>query len=1232
MKQFYPKFSIQTILFLLFILLISCNKYKETPPFPYNENEYQQPKTKSFEFSKPDTLLWTTTKLKKLPVKKFLWDKIPSKPIDIGIPYALKKPLTTKPFDFESLPSTPFSLDSLPKKKLNIKIRVLGAPKIVKAGSAVIPPQSTRGVMKIDDNFGLPGNSYASIKDKDGMLWFGTANGIARYDSDNLEIYGADQGLNIGSVFSMLFDTKGRLWFAGDSRSISVIDFEANLVYEISSVNDYGRVYGIMEDNNGRIWYSNLDIGFNIVDLEEKWSRQINTHTGLLGTFTINPFQDKKGLIWLSTTRGINILDLKNGKNIKLTQENGLLNNFVGFFYEDRDGRLWISGGGGFNILNKNKTEISYLTAKHGFDGMRSGGEMFQDKNGYYWMGSVEGILFSYNEAKGLLERYILNNSNGQYVYNLLEDDQGQIWSSISQGGLYKIDLKTGKPGNFTQASGLSDNTIWSTLEAKDGKIWIGTNGGIDVYDPVKRTIKHLGTEQGLINNTSTTLVEDSKGNIWVGGNNVGLSIVDPVKETIQQITPKEGLELKGRIRSIFEDNKGVIWFGGNSSELLTIDLEKLNFKRVVVDSTKAPDVNASILEDTKNNIWVGSTTTGIQKIDPTNNTRFRLTTANGLSSDQVYFVFDDDQNKIWTATQKGVQLIDATEQKITTFTTEEGLAGNDVYDINQHKGEIFLGTSKGFTILKSINKEKDQPYWKVKSIGKKQGINEPDISQSSITFDRNGRLWAGGAGLQLIVMDEVIEDTIAYATAISGINIMDKKRFFQDFNQTKEKRAKIDTLWVNNKAYKYDKTAKDSSYFALNNIHWSKLKGPYQIPEDLVLPFDQNFLSFNFNGGQYANPDKVVYRYILEGIDKNWSPITKNTESENYRDLAPGNYNFKVASKDFYGVWSSPTEFQFSITPPWWQTWWAYTIFVVLFLGLGLVILHYRSQYLKNENRILEEKVNNRTAELQKTIEELENTQSQLIHSEKMASLGELTAGIAHEIQNPMNFITNFSEVSIELIDEMNEEIDKGEYDEAKIISKDIAENLDKITHHGKRASSIVKGMLEHSRNTSGIKELTDINVLADEYLRLSYHGLRAKNKSFNADFKTELDESLPKVEVVPQDLGRVILNLINNAFYAVTSIPEDEREANFKPLVTVVTKKMKDQILIKVKDNGPGISKEIKEKIFQPFFTTKPTGKGTGLGLSLAYDIITQGHGGAIELDTAPGKGTEFSIYIPL
>jgi signal transduction histidine kinase len=267
---------------------------------------------------------------------------------------------------------------------------------------------------------------------------------------------------------------------------------------------------------------------------------------------------------------------------------------------------------------------------------------------------------------------------------------------------------------------------------------------------------------------------------------------------------------------------------------------------------------------------------------------------------------------------------------------------------------------------------------------------------------------------------------------------------------------------------------------------------------------------------------------------------------------------------------------------------------------------------------------------ELQAALSELKATQQQLIQSEKMASLGELTAGIAHEIQNPLNFVNNFSEVSNELIDEMKEEFQKGNNKDGFEIADDIKQNLEKINHHGKRADAIVKGMLQHSRSSSGQKEPTDLNALADEYLRLSYHGLRAKDKSFNADFKLEADKTLPKIEVVPQDIGRVLLNLINNAFYAVSEKAKQNHD-DYKPSVIVSTKNQGNKVEICVKDNGAGIPDSVNEKIFQPFFTTKPTGQGTGLGLSLSYDII-KAHGGELKVETKESEGTVFIIALSL
>ncbi len=311
--------------------------------------------------------------------------------------------------------------------------------------------------------------------------------------------------------------------------------------------------------------------------------------------------------------------------------------------------------------------------------------------------------------------------------------------------------------------------------------------------------------------------------------------------------------------------------------------------------------------------------------------------------------------------------------------------------------------------------------------------------------------------------------------------------------------------------------------------------------------------------------------------------------------------------------------------------------IAVTIFLGIIMTIYENTRTTMtnaliaeknKSENLLLETQIVNQKIEAM--LAELKSTQAQLIQQEKMASLGELTAGIAHEIQNPLNFVNNFSEVNKEMIAEMKEEIDHGNYEEVKLLANNIEDNEEKINHHGKRADAIVKGMLQHSRKNSGQKELTDINALADEYLRLSYHGLRAKDKSFNATIETDFDNSIGRINIVAQDIGRVLLNLFNNAFYAVNE-QKNRNLISYQPIVSVSTKTINNKVEIKIQDNGNGIPQTVIDKIFQPFFTTKPTGEGTGLGLSLSYDII-KAHGGEIKVKSKEEEGTEFIIQLPV
>jgi signal transduction histidine kinase len=410
-----------------------------------------------------------------------------------------------------------------------------------------------------------------------------------------------------------------------------------------------------------------------------------------------------------------------------------------------------------------------------------------------------------------------------------------------------------------------------------------------------------------------------------------------------------------------------------------------------------------------------------------------------------------------------------------------------------------------------------------------------------------------------------------------------------------------------------------------------SPLQQSIEMAESITVGPEVSVISLDFSAIHFAGINANHYQYKLEGFDRDWRD-GGTIGNAVYTNLSNGHYSLQIRGSNWDGVWSDGSKsIAIRILPPWYKTWWAYALYALILLFAGWRLHQYqKARTIKKERERSQRRELEQARVIEKAYTELKATQAQLIHSEKMASLGELTAGIAHEIQNPLNFVNNFSDVSVEMMEELTDEMKKGNREEAEAIATDLKQNLEKIHHHGQRASGIVKGMLEHSRAGNGEKKPTDINVLADEYLRLAFHGLRAKDKTFQADFRMEPDENLPHINVVPQDLGRVVLNLINNAFYAVTERKKTADDA-YKPAVVVSTAMRDGRVEIRVKDNGNGIPREVKEKIFQPFFTTKPTGLGTGLGLSLSFDIITKGHGGELIVETEEGKGTTFIIQLP-
>jgi signal transduction histidine kinase len=608
------------------------------------------------------------------------------------------------------------------------------------------------------------------------------------------------------------------------------------------------------------------------------------------------------------------------------------------------------------------------------------------------------------------------------------------------------------------------------------------------------------------------------------------------------------------------------------------------------------------------------------------------------LSANTVSCILEDKSGNFWFGTDGGVFRLDREGTAFTHFTEKEGLSNNNVQSICEDRsGNLWFGTAfglnklsaksllnlsadatgkGGFNDLPNNDRAGDVLF---KSYTYEDGFLGAQCNPNAIYEDKNGTIWIGSEDRLTAYHPEGDKrDTIAPNMQLTGIALFNENIPWVSLEQKKDTNIVL------------------GNGVTIRHFQFDSLSKWYYIPEHLSLAYNNNFLTFNYIGITTKSPQKVRYLFKLEGLDENWSALTTRNEAT-YGNLPPANYTFKVRSMNSDGYWSKEVSYNFTIRPPWWKTWWAYTLYIVAFVGAVASFIAYRSRKLRLENKILEEKVSQRTiqveqksSELEKSLDNLKATQAQLIHSEKMASLGELTAGVAHEIQNPLNFVNNFSDVNKELLTELNEEIEKGNLTEAKTIARDVIENEKKINHHGKRADAIVKGMLQHARSSSGEKALTDINALCDEYLRLAYHGQRAKDKSFNMKMETHFDPAVGKVHTAGQEIGRVILNLINNAFYAV----HEKQKLNahgYEALLTLSTRPLNGKVEIRVKDNGNGIPQKIMDKIFQPFFTTKPTGQGTGLGLSLSYDII-KAHGGEIKVETKEGEGTEFIIRLPI
>jgi len=828
---------------------------------------------------------------------------------------------------------------------------------------------------------------------------------------------------------------------------------------------------------------------------------------------------------------------------------------------------------------------------------------ILEDNQGGIWVGTRNGLAYLPDGAS----RFTFYDGGGTAKLNnvqaMLKDDEGNIWAATDKG-LFKF--SPSKVTNFTEQDGLINARLSSITEPEPGKFILATRDNrLFRFDghriqPIEKDIKdYINTSSEIL-----FLYTDRKKQLWVASNAA-------VYRIGQQDRKK--WEINHQVRYVTEGNDGNIYIAISGMGLGHIDqrdsLHILSFPGV--------DFTASFIstaKQRKNGEWVLTSYNAGILIGKVGEKSRIYKTVKGVGGVQVFSSYEDREGHLWLPTVKGLAVIRNGKDSLEVIDNTDGMPFSSSFEVlEDHLGYFWLPTNLGVikvkrTELLAYLDNKSKPInWTMLDEG--DGIvNQQFVGARHPIVGSDKRLYFPNiSGLVVINPGEIKVNTVKPKLAINGILI-------------------------------------DNRFYPPDSVI-------------VVSPGDHRYI-ISYSAMSFLAPEKVRIKFRLVGYDRDWI-ISQGDRRAIYTNLPPGEHIFEMIAANNDGIWADqPVRLSFTVKPHFYQTGWFRSLVLLGLLGLVWLIVRWRTSATRKQNQALEALVTKRTeqlsaqkSEIEQALHQLKGTQAQLIQSEKMASLGELTAGIAHEIQNPLNFVNNFSDLNQELIDELKEELKKGDVREATMIADNLKENESKINLHGRRADSIVKSMLQHSRSSSGQKEATDINKLVDEYTRLAYHGFRAKYKDFNVKLDIDLDPNLPPIPVVAQDMGRVLLNLINNAFQAVQEKAK-KAGSDYQPTVSIQTYFPEDVpsgearghlpgkqsgirntefVIVRVADNGTGIPESIKEKIFQPFFTTKPTGQGTGLGLSLSYDII-KAHGGEISLEPSHGHGTTFIIRLPV
>ena len=1017
-----------------------------------------------------------------------------------------------------------------------------------------------------------------------GDVWIGTGAGLARFDARTETVARVEGGAT--DVRALAPDGRGGVW-VGTEAGLARVGADG-AVEEVPGV-PRTAVEALLPDASGGLWVGTAD-GL-LWRADDGRSRLVRLAGGEAPAVSALAGRGRGG-VWVGTL-GAGLLAIDGGRLVPVDLGPGLFATDVTSVYEDAAGTVWVGTmGGGLRRLVPGGAVTVFTAALDDPASLASDEvtDLFEDRQGVLWVATYNG-----------LDRFDRARDTATHI---LHDDR--------------------RPGS------LSSNTVLSVLAASDGAVYVGTGRTLDRTTD-GRTFTHAAVPTtGARNGTQVTaLYEDGAGAVWAGTRAAGLF---RVRDGDLERTPFSSPTGTPSVTAILEGQDGRFWVGTATRGLALYDRDAGEAQFLTGRRGGAGGALRvrSLAETEAGALWVG-TETGLCRLSGG-----ALGCLPALDGATVYALHADGRT-LWAGTDGGLARVEGA--RVTRYTAEAtDLPGDDVYAVvPDDTGTLWLATSGGIARFEPVT-ETFAPR-----LG---GGGAERIPNTAAARGPDGRLYFGGTRGLLTFDPQSLRprNAIPPEVAITGVDIAGQPVGPGDDGV---------------------------------------LDAAAPLAERVVLDPDQDYLTVHYAGLHFSDPAQNTYRVRLDGLDDDWRPVGRTREAT-FSTLPPGDYTFEVQAANADGVWSAQAaSLGVVVLPPWWRTWWALAGFAALGVaGLVQTDRWQRARLLRRERERAERReaeLRAETAEaehrkaqaelerareveeanakleaangrLEASIRELKETQAQLVQSEKLASLGQLTAGIAHEIKNPLNFVNNFADLSVDLAAELRDEIGgagdrpaREVLDEVGPILDDLADNARRIHEHGQRADRIVRAMLLHSRGGAEDRARVDVNAFVEEYANLAYHGARANDAGLVVALERDYDEAAGEAEVVPQDLGRVLINLLTNAFHAVARRAAADPDGP-APTVTVRTRREAAPppgavggaaggaaVVVEVVDNGVGMPEDVRRRVFEPFFTTKPTGEGTGLGLSLAHDIVVGVHGGEIAVASEEGRGTTFTVTLP-